>query len=567
MTTTPAHSDPARSDPESSGGASTERLTFWEEATRWTLSVDHKKLGLMYIAAGLVFFLIGGIEAAFMRLQLMKADAGIIDPETFNQLFTMHGTTMVFLVGMPILLGFGNYLIPLMVGARDMAFPRLNAFGFWLFIFGGILLYFSYIGSQGLYGAPSAPDVGWFAYAPLTSRTFSRGNSTDYWILGILVSGFGSMTTAINFIATILCMRCPGMKLMRMPMIAWMMLVVAGLVLVAIPVLTAAQAMLLLDRSLGAHFFDPETQGSAVLWQHLFWFFGHPEVYILILPAFGFVSEILPVFSRKAIFGYSLMVAATVGIGFIALGVWAHHMFVIGMGPVLDSFFAAATFLISVPTGIKIFNWIGTMWGGRLRFATPMLFVTGFIAMFVIGGLTGIMLATVPMDWQLSDSYFVVGHFHYVLFGGTVFGIFGAIFYWFPKATGRMLDDKLGKWTFWLLFIGFTLTFMPMHVSGVLGMPRRVYTYEADRGFELWNMISTIGVPVQMAGILVFLWNVVRSLRKGEIAGNDPWDAWTLEWATTSPPPEWNFDRVPTVTSARPLWDLKNPEDPDAHYE
>ena len=542
-------------------------LSFWESAMRWTLSVDHKKLGIMYICAGMVFFLIGGLEAALMRLQLARANAGIIDPETFNQLFTMHGTTMVFLVGMPVLLGFGNFLIPLMVGARDMAFPRLNAFGFWLFIFGGLLLYFSYIGSEGLYGAPGAPDVGWFAYAPLTSRTFSRGNSTDYWILGIMVSGFGSMTTAINFIATVLCMRCPGMKLMRMPMIAWMMLVVAALVLVAVPVLTAAQVMLLLDRSLGAHFFDPQTQGSALLWQHLFWFFGHPEVYILVLPAFGFVSEILPVFSRKAIFGYSLMVAATVGIGFIALGVWAHHMFVVGMGPVLDSFFAASTFLISVPTGIKIFNWLGTMWGGRLRFATPMLFVTGFVAMFIIGGLTGIMLATVPMDWQLSDSYFVVGHFHYVLFGGTVFGIFAAIFYWFPKATGRMLNEHLGKWCFWLLFIGFTMTFMPMHISGILGMPRRIYTYEADRGFEIWNLISSIGVPVQMAGVLCFLWNVVKSLRNGAIAGDDPWDAWTLEWSTSSPPPEWNFDRIPTCTSARPLWDKKHPEDPDAHYE
>lgn len=542
-------------------------LSFWESAMRWTLSVDHKKLGIMYICAGMVFFLIGGLEAALMRLQLARANAGIIDPETFNQLFTMHGTTMVFLVGMPVLLGFGNFLIPLMVGARDMAFPRLNAFGFWLFIFGGLLLYFSYIGSEGLYGAPGAPDVGWFAYAPLTSRTFSRGNSTDYWILGIMVSGFGSMTTAINFIATVLCMRCPGMKLMRMPMIAWMMMVVAALVLVAVPVLTAAQIMLLLDRSLGAHFFDPQTQGSAVLWQHLFWFFGHPEVYILVLPAFGFVSEILPVFSRKAIFGYSLMVAATVGIGFIALGVWAHHMFVVGMGPVLDSFFAASTFLISVPTGIKIFNWLGTMWGGRLRFATPMLFVTGFVAMFIIGGLTGIMLATVPMDWQLSDSYFVVGHFHYVLFGGTVFGIFAAIFYWFPKATGRMLNEHLGKWCFWLLFIGFTMTFMPMHISGMLGMPRRIYTYEADRGFEIWNLISSIGVPVQMAGVLCFLWNVVKSLRNGAIAGDDPWDAWTLEWSTSSPPPEWNFDHIPTCTSARPLWDKKHPEDPDAHYE
>ena len=558
MTTVPSH-PPALAGRRDGAG-------FWERVMAWTCSVDHKKLGLMYIGCGLVFFLVGGLEASVMRLQLARANSDLISPETYNQLFTMHGTTMVFLVGMPVLLGFGNYLVPLMIGARDMAFPRLNAFGFWLFIFGGLLLYFSYLGADGLYGAGVAPDVGWFAYAPLTSRTFSRGNPTDYWILGIMVSGFGSMTTAINFMATIICMRCPGMKLMRMPLLVWMMLVVAFLVLVAIPILTAAQAMLLFDRQLGAHFFNPEVMGSALLWQHLFWFFGHPEVYILILPAFGFVSEIMPVFSRKVIFGYPLMIAATVGIGIISLGVWAHHMFAVGLGPVLDSFFTASTFLISVPTGIKIFNWLGTMWGGKLEFTTPMLFVTGFVAMFLIGGLTGIMLATVPFDWQLSDSYFVVGHFHYVLFGGTIFGIFGAIFYWFPKATGRMLSDRMGKITFWLMFIGFTLTFMPMHISGVLGMPRRIYTYELDRGLEIWNFISSIGVPVQAAGILLLIWNIFRSLRKGEVAGPDPWNAWTLEWATSSPPPEWNFDRIPSVTSARPLWDAKNPENPDAHY-
>ena len=558
MTTVPSH-PPALAGRRDGAG-------FWERVMAWTCSVDHKKLGLMYIGCGLVFFLVGGLEASVMRLQLARANSDLISPETYNQLFTMHGTTMVFLVGMPVLLGFGNYLVPLMIGARDMAFPRLNAFGFWLFIFGGLLLYFSYLGADGLYGAGVAPDVGWFAYAPLTSRTFSRGNPTDYWILGIMVSGFGSMTTAINFMATIICMRCPGMKLMRMPLLVWMMLVVAFLVLVAIPILTAAQAMLLFDRQLGAHFFNPEVMGSALLWQHLFWFFGHPEVYILILPAFGFVSEIMPVFSRKVIFGYPLMIAATVGIGIISLGVWAHHMFAVGLGPVLDSFFTASTFLISVPTGIKIFNWLGTMWGGKLEFTTPMLFVTGFVAMFLIGGLTGIMLATVPFDWQLSDSYFVVGHFHYVLFGGTIFGIFGAIFYWFPKATGRMLSDRMGKITFWLMFIGFTLTFMPMHISGVLGMPRRIYTYELDRGLEIWNFISSIGVPVQAAGILLLIWNIFRSLRKGKVAGPDPWNAWTLEWATSSPPPEWNFDRIPTVTSARPLWDAKNPENPDAHY-
>ncbi|MSQ90905.1 MAG: cytochrome c oxidase subunit I [Phycisphaerales bacterium] len=533
----------------------------------WAVTVDHKRLGIMYVCFGLVFFVIGGLEGALMRAQLAQAAGKIVDPATFNQLFTMHGTTMVFLVGMPMLLGMANYLIPLMIGARDMAFPRLNAFGLWLFVFGAILLYFSYVGAQGLYGTGAAPDVGWFAYAPLTNRTFSPGSATDYWILGIMVSGFGSITTAINLLATILVMRCPGMTLMRLPLLAWMMLVVSVLVIIAIPVLTGAQIMLLLDRSLGMHFFDTQNGGSSILWQHLFWFFGHPEVYILVLPAFGFFSEVIPVFSRKVIFGYPLMVAATVAIGFISLGVWAHHMFAIGMSPALNAFFAASTLLIAVPTGIKIFNWIGTMIGGQIIFATPMLFATAFLGIFTFGGLTGIMLAIVPFTWQLSDSYFVVGHFHYVLFGGTVFGIFSGLFYWFPKATGRMLSERLGKWFFWLLFIGFNLTFFPMHISGILGMPRRIYMYQPDRGLELWNMLSSIGVIVQGLGISLFVWNVILSLRRGKIAGNDPWNAWTLEWATTSPPPEWNFDQIPTVGSARPLWDIKNPTDPDSHQE
>lgn len=533
----------------------------------WATTVDHKKLGIMYVSCGIFFLIVAGLEASAMRAQLAFPRNDLISPEVFNQLFTMHGTTMVFLVGMPILLGMGNYLVPLQIGARDMAFPRLNAFGFWLFVFGAILLYSSYIAAPALFGTSAAPDTGWFAYAPLTSKTFSRGNATDYWILGVMVSGFGSMTTAINLVATALSMRCPGMTLMRMPLFTWMMLIVGILALVAIPVLTAAQVMLLFDRSLGAHFFDTENGGDAVLWQHLFWFFGHPEVYILILPAFGFISEIIPVFSRKVIFGYSIMVAATVAILFISLGVWAHHMFVVGLGPFLNALFSAATFLVSVPTGIKIFNWIATMWGGRITFHTPMLFAVGFLSMFVMGGLTGIMLAVVPFDWQLSDSYFVVGHFHYVLIGGTVFGIFAGLYYWFPKATGRMLSERLGKWVFWLLLIGFNVTFGPMHVSGILGMPRRIATYEPDRGWDTLNLISSCGVIFQIAAVALFAWSVIQALRVGRRAGNDPWNAWTLEWATTSPPPEHNFDIVPVVGSRRPLWDAKHPDDPDSLHE
>jgi cytochrome c oxidase subunit 1 len=472
----------------------------------------------------------------------------------------MHGTTMVFIMGMPILIGMGNYLVPLMIGARDMAFPRLNALGFWATLFGGLLVYFSF-------ATGGAPAIGWFAYSPLTEKTFARGPATDFWALGLVVSGVGTLTAAINFVATILVLRAPGMAITKVPFFVWTMLWTAVQILVAIPPLTAGLVMVLLDRNLGAHFFDPQNGGSAYLWQHLFWFFGHPEVYILILPVFGMVSEVIPVFSRKVLFGYEFMAAATMAIAFISLGVWAHHMFTAGMSRTLDLYFAGASLLVSIPTGIKFFNWLATMYGGRIGFDSPMLFATGFLALFLIGGLTGIMLASAPFDFQLSDSYFVVGHFHWVLIGGTLFGTFAGLHYWYPKATGRMLSERLARWQFWLLAIGFVVTFGPMHVSGFLGMPRRIYTYDADRGWASWNQVTTIGALIQVPSFALFVLNVLVSMRRGRIAGDDPWDAWTLEWSTTSPPPAYNFEVVPVVRSRRPLWDLKHPDDPDARYE
>src|SRR5215472_8583767 len=557
----------AISGPYSTEGAQATHRPWTSVLHEWVVTVDHKRLGIMYILGALAFLVVAGSEATLIRLQLMVSNSTLISPQLFNRLLTMHGTTMVFFMGIPMVFGFANYLVPLMIGARDLAFPRLNAFGFWLFLFGALLLHFSFLGGDGLAGAGTAPDVGWFAYSPLAARAFSRGHSTDYWTLGVLIAGIGTSATALNLITTIFTMRCPGMTLGRMPIYVWIMLVVSGMTVVILPPLTAAQIMLLFDRFLGSHFFDTQAGGSALLWQHFFWFFGHPEVYVLMVPGFGFVSEIIPVFSRKVIFGYAMVVGASIAIGFGAMGTWAHHMFTVGMGADPNAIFVASTMLVGVPTGIKIFNWLATLHGGKLRFQVPMLFCLAFLLQFLCAGLTGIMLSVAPWDWQLHDSYFVVAHFHFVLIGGLVFTVFGAMYYWFPKVTGRMLSERIGRWQFWLFVIGFNLTFVTLHFVGIEGMPRRIYTYPADRGWDLLNMVATLGVPFQIASVALFVVNVALSLRGGAPAGDDPWDAWTLEWATSSPPPPYNFEVLPVVRSRRPLWDWKHPNDPDGPHE
>jgi cytochrome c oxidase subunit 1 len=551
-------------DPSTSAA---ERGTFLEKLHGWVVTVDHKRLGILYILYSTFFLLVAGAEALLIRIQLAYPHNHVLSAQVYNRFFTMHGTTMVFLVGMPFLFGFANYIVPLQIGARDMAFPRLNAFSFWMTAFGGFLLYYSFLGGAGLYGVGNAPDVGWFAYAPLTLRAFSPGHATDYWALALIVSGFGTLGTAINIIATIISMRCKGMTLMRMPLFTWLLLIVSMLTLVTITPLTAAQFMLLIDRYLGGHFFDTQAGGSSLIWIHFFWIFGHPEVYVLVLPAFAIANEIIPVFCRKAIFGYPAMVAASVCIMFVSLSVWAHHMFTVGMTSVSNAFFTLSTMLVGVPTGIKIFNWIATLWGGRIRFTTPMLFCIGFLFQFLIAGLTGIMLSVSPWDWQLHNSYFVIAHFHYVLVGAVVFCIFAGIYYWYPKATGRLMNETLGKWHFWLFAIGFHITFDTMHFLGLLGMPRSIYTYQPDRGWNFLNLVVSVGGLIQGIAVLIFAYNFIVSYRRGEVAGDDPWDAWTLEWTTSSPPPVYNFEEEPEVHSRRPLWDLKHPDDPDWEYE
>jgi len=529
-----------------------EKESAHEGLLAWVSTVDHKRIGILYLLAAAFFFALGGGEAMLMRLQLSWPNLHVLAPDTYNQLFTMHGTTMIFLVAMPVIFGFANYLVPLMIGARDVAFPRLNAMSFWLLLFGGLLLYFSF-------AAGGAPDAGWFSYAPLSEQPYSSSNGTDYYVLGLLVTGIGSVAGSINLLVTILKFRAPGLTMRRVPLFVWMVFNTAVLVILAIPVLNAAIVMLLIDRKFSSGFFQPGQGGSPLIWQHFFWTFGHPEVYILALPAFGMISEVIPVFSRKPIFGYEFVAASTVAITVLSFGVWAHHMFAVGLGVLANSFFAGTSLLIAVPTGVKIWNWIATMWQGHLKLTTAMLFAMAFLVEFTIGGLSGVTFAAVPMDWQLTDTYYLVAHLHYVLFGGTIFGIFAALYYWFPKMSGRMLDEHLGRLHFWLTVVGFNLTFLFHHALGIMGMPRRVYTYPDLPGWGILNLVSTIGASIMGVSVLVLARNLLHSLRHGKIAGDNPWEAWTLEWATTSPPPAHNFNKVPPVNGRRPLWDLHHP--------
>ncbi|MBY0085987.1 MULTISPECIES: cytochrome c oxidase subunit I [Brevibacillus] len=518
------------------------RSGLWDYLT----TVDHKKIAILYLIAGGIFFLAGGLEALLIRLQLMYPEIEFVGAKTFNELITMHGTTMIFLAVMPIIFALMNAIVPLQIGARDVAFPFVNALGFWLFFFGGVLLNTSWF-------LGGAPDAGWTSYTTLALNQYS-GRGVDFYVLGLQIAGLGTLIGGINFLVTIINMRAPGMTFMRMPMFTWASFITSGLILFAFPAITVGLVLLMFDRLFGGNFFNPDAGGNVVIWEHLFWIFGHPEVYILILPAFGIISEVVSTFSRKRLFGYSSMVFATALIGFLGFMVWAHHMFTTGLGAIANTLFGLATMLIAVPTGIKIFNWLLTMWGGQIRFPTANLFAVGFIPTFTIGGMTGVMLAVPPADYQYHDSYFVVAHFHYVIVGGLVFGLFSGLYYWWPKMFGKMLNETIGKWNFWTFFIGFHLTFFPQHFLGLMGMPRRVFTYLKDQNLDMGNFISTIGAFGMTIGTILFVINVVVAAKSSKRAPADPWDGRSLEWAIPSPPPEYNFVQTPLVRGLDALW-------------
>jgi cytochrome c oxidase subunit I len=517
---------------------------------RWVTTVDHKDIAMLYFMGALVFLVIGGLEALLIRIQLAQPREAVVSASTYAVLFTMHGTTMIFLVAMPLLAGFANFVVPLQIGARDMVFPRLNALSVWLFFLGGLSLYFSFI-------AGGAPDQMWFMYAPLTERPFSFGPGAEYWSVGIFLASMGSIATALNMIVTVTFLRAPGLTFTRIPMFTWTVVVQSLMILYALPILGAGQIMLLFDNTIGTHFFQPQFGADVVLWEHIFWSFGHPEVYIVILPAFGMISETIPVFARKPLFGFTFVAGSTVAIGFLSFLVWAHHMFTSGLGLAANAVFSATSVAIAVPTGVKIFNWLGTIWKGSIQFTTAMLFAVALISNFVIGGLTGPMLAVPPVDQQLHDSYFIVAHMHYVLFGGVIFGALSGLYYWFPKMTGRLMAEGIGKISFWLTVIGMNVTFFPQHFLGLDGMPRHFFTYPADSGWGPLNLLSTIGSFVMAIGLALLVWNIIYSFRRGDVAGSDPWDGYTLEWATTSPPPPYNFVEIPEVHSRRPWLDYK----------
>ncbi len=523
----------------------------------WITTIDHKRIGILYGVTAFIMFLTGGVEALLMRVQLAAPEQDIVSAEVFNQLFTMHGTTMIFLAIMPLGAAFFNFVIPLQIGARDVAFPRLNAFSYWTFLAGAIMLKLSWF----LGGAPNA---GWFGYAPLTGEVYNPGHGIDFWMMSLQILGIASLAAAFNFIVTIINMRAPGMTLMRMPMFTWMTFVTSILLVLAFPVITVALIELMFDRFYGTNFFVTQAGASPVLWQHLFWVFGHPEVYILILPALGIVSEIIPTFSKKPLFGYPVVVLSGIVIGFMGWMVWSHHMFTVGLGPVANSVFAATTMAIAVPTGVKIFNYMGTMWGGSIDFKTPMLYAIGFVFLFIIGGLSGVMHSSAASDAQQQDTYFIIAHIHYVLFGGSIMALLGGIYYWFPKITGRFLEEKMGQITFWIIFIGMNITFFPMHFLGLDGMPRRINTYPDGMGWDFWNAVATAGVVFLFVGLAMFTVSAIRSWRNGKRASGDPWDGRTLEWSIPSPPPEYNFEEIPTIHDRDDWWSTKRRQAPAA---